>query len=104
MPIVNRPVTPHVNPPYRGKLTQAGGLRCPDDWHRVVIHQQNNGAHLVAHDQHWGGDIVLEIHDSMSDDGTHELEECKMTTYFLTPQQRFDLAVYLLSTIEPRGK
>ncbi len=104
MPIINKPVTPFEQPPYRGKITQGGGLRLADDWHRVIIHQQSDSKHLIAHDQSCFDEVVIEIHDSISKCGETEEIECRMESFALSPSQRMELAVYLLSTIEPWGK
>ena len=103
MSIVNKPVTPFEQPPYRGKLVEGGELRCPDDWHRVMVHIQGNGKHLICHDQSCMDEVVLEIHDSREKGGNaDELENCRMESFALTSVQRMELAIYLLSTVNYR--
>jgi hypothetical protein len=109
MPTINIPVKPYVNPPYRQKIVEAGGLRQVGDWSQVVIHCQNEDSHLIAHFegntvQYVGmecshSSIVIEIHEGMTPDGSSQLENCKMTSFTLGPIERAKLAAYLVSTL-----
>lgn len=109
MSLMHIPVQPYVNPPYRQKIVEGGGFREHDDWKSVMVHCQNNGSHLLAHpqgecvqylgDESSQGSIVIEIHEGWNKDFTSELEECKMTSFTLGPEERKSLALYLLSTL-----
>jgi len=104
MPIVNVRVHPWVQPPHRGKLVEAGGLRRPEDWGDVMIHMRNSGKHLIVHQLDSFGGVIMEVHNMFSKCGEEELENCTMEYMELDADQRYDLAIYLLSTITPRGK
>jgi hypothetical protein len=109
MPTISTPVQPYVNPPYRQKIVEAGGLRQVGDWSQVVVHCQNEDSHLIAHFEsnsvqyrgmecsHDG--IVIEIHEGMAPDRITELENCKMTSFTLGPRERAELAAYLINTL-----
>lgn len=103
MPIVIKSVEPWPNPPYRGKIRYGGGLRQHNWWDDVKIHFRStfNHAHLIAHDSSCGDHVVLEVHDAADHNGDEE-EYCRMECFHLNPQQRYDLAVYLLSTVSVR--
>lgn len=103
MPIITKPVEPWVNPPYRGKIVEASGLRNFNNWSDVKIHFRStyNHAHLVVHAGSSHDHIILEVHDAGDENGDEE-EFCRMEAFHLNPQQRYDLAIYLLSTVNVR--
>ena len=97
--IVNTPVRPYINPPYRGKLVESGGLREPEDWSYVMEHYRNEGKHLVVHDLDLSDNVILEVHNEYSKNGEEEIENCTCEYFPLDRDQRHQLAIYLLSTI-----
>jgi hypothetical protein len=109
MPTISTPVQPYVNPPYRQKIVEAGGLRQVGDWSQVVVHCQHSGSHLLAHgdgdtvgyegDEFADDSVVIEIHEGTTPDGISELENCKMTSFTLGPIERAELAAYLINTL-----
>lgn len=99
MPITTVPVKPFIQPPYRGKITEGGGVRKADDWANVLLHFTTDCKHLVVHEHSLYSTVVLEIHDETSKDGTQQIENCRMESFELTSEQRMELAVYLLSTV-----
>ncbi len=103
MPIVNEYVKDIKQPPYREKFGVAGALRQDDDFSCILLHFKNNGCQLLVHEQSCSGAVVLEVHQGIDKDG-QQMETCRTEFYELTPTQRFDLAIYLLSTIRVRGE
>jgi hypothetical protein len=101
MPITTEYVKGIVQPPYREKFGNTQSLRQNDDFSQILLHFQNNGSQMLVHEQGMG--IVIEIHQGMDENG-HQLEVCRTECYELTPTQRMELAVYLLSTIRVRGE
>lgn len=100
MLILTKPVEPFDQPPYRGKIVKGGGVRRHDDWSRVILNEtDSNGCRLVVHDNALCGSTVFEIHNALSDN-SEELENCTMESFHLNSKQRFNLAVYLLSTVQ----
>lgn len=100
MPIVTEYVKGIEQPPYREKFGNTQSLRQNDDFSQILLHFKNNGSQMLVHEQ--GADVVIEIHQGMDENG-HQLEVCRTECYELTPTQRMELAVYLLSTIRVRG-
>lgn len=103
MPIVNQFVKGLKNRPYRRKFGQAGGTRQDDDFSEILLHFQNNNCDMLVHEKTQHDTVVIEIHQGM-DDNHHEMEVCRTESYELTPSQRYELAVYLLSTLSVRGE
>jgi hypothetical protein len=100
MPIVNHIVKPFVQPPYRGKVVEGGGIRNHDDWRYVTLNETDEyGSRLVVHDYSSSGEVVFEIHNAWSESGEEELENCRMECFQLNKEQRMELAIYLLSTV-----
>lgn len=99
MPIITKPIVPFIDPPYRGKINKAGGLRDPKDYSQVMLHLENNCKHLFCHQQSSFDEVILEVHNQFNECNQKELEFCSFESFELTKQQRFDLAVYLLSTV-----
>jgi hypothetical protein len=109
MPTINIPVKPYVNPLYRQKIVEAGGLRQVGDWNQVIVHCQHDGSHLLAHgngdtvmyegDEFRNNSVVIEIHEGTTPDGISELENCKMTSFTLGPIERAELAAYLVNNL-----
>ena len=98
MPIINVPVEPFVQPPYRGKLLKSGGIRRPDDWGRVILNERDKyGCRLVVHDQSLEDNVVFEIHNAYGNG--QEIENCTMESFQLNRSQRMELVIYLLSTL-----
>lgn len=82
-------------------MSKAGGVREPDDWSKVVLHFDNDAhGHLVVHEHTLDNEVIVEVHDGVSLDGSHELTECRMEEFSLTKTQCMELAVYLLSVVK----
>ena len=103
MPIVNEFVKGITQPPYREKFGKTNCLRQDDDFSQILLHFKNNGCQLLVHEQSTCDSVVLEIHQGMDENG-HQLEVCRTESYELTPTQRYELAVYLLSTLRVKGE
>lgn len=103
MPIVIEYVKGIKQPPYREKFGNTQSLRQDDDFSQILLHFKNNGCQLLVHEKSSCDSVVLEIHQGMDENG-HQLEVCRTECYELTPTQRMELAVYLLSTIRVRGE
>lgn len=100
MPIVNVPVEPFVQPPYRAKVVDAAGMRMPLDFSNVVVHERDDyGARLIVHDRSQSDEVFLEVHNAYNKEGTEELENSRMEAFALNNRQRYELAIYLLSTV-----
>lgn len=80
-----------------------GGLRIPGDFRHVGLMQRSNGNSLFCHQQSLFDEVVMEIHREHDND--HNIMAKPVTESFgLDPEQRLELAMYLLSTITVIGK
>lgn len=99
MPVVNKPVQGLRQRQYRRKFGNAGGLRDNEDFSQVMLHFNTQNIDMLVHEQSMFDHVVIEIHNGMNETHEQELEVCESLSIGLTPQQRYDLAIYLLATV-----
>lgn len=81
----------------------SGGLRKPGDYREVELCLSENGKRVFCHRQSLFDEVILEIHEENDSNG-NRLERPTCHFFELCPSQRMELAIYLLSTVEVRGK
>lgn len=81
----------------------AGGLRRPGDYEQVELCLSENGRRVMCHRQSLFDEVILEIHEENDCNG-NRLDKPTCHYFELKPDARWELALYLLSTVEVRGK
>ena len=81
----------------------SGGLRRPGDYSQVELALSENCRRMFCHQQSLFDEVILEIHEENDSDG-NRLEKPTCHYFELKPSARWELAMYLLSTVEVRGK
>lgn len=92
----------HINPPHRQKIVNSAVF--PKDWKYVGCHFKTDGDHLIVHNKSYVDHTVFEIHRAWTRDGSDELTECVSETFKLDPEQRYELALYLLDSVDSQIK
>lgn len=77
---------------------RGAGSRQDGDFSRVEFIGSNNCKHLIVHRQSIWDEVILEVHTEIGRDG-QQLDKPVMISYSLTPEQRYNLALYLLQTV-----
>lgn len=77
----------------------SGGLRIPGDYSHVNLCLSENGRRVLCHQQSLFDEVILEIHEESDNDG-NRLDKPACHFFELNPRARWQLAMYLLSTLE----
>lgn len=75
-----------------------GGLRKPEDSQSIDMSFHNNGTYLFCHRISSHDEVVFEVHSEIDRD-SNSLDAPICISTALNNQQRMDLALYLLSTV-----
>lgn len=81
----------------------SGGLRRPGDYSQVDLALSENGRRMFCHTQSSFDEVILEIHEENDNDG-NRLDKPTCHFFELDPTARWELAMYLLSTVKVIGK
>lgn len=81
---------------------EPGGLRTKGDFSAVQLAMSNNSCRLFCHSLSLFDEVIIEIHRERNSDDELLLSPAT-ESFALTPGDRFDLAMYLLSTITVAG-
>lgn len=81
----------------------SGGLRRPGDYSQVDLCLSENGRRMFCHTQSSFDEVIMEIHEE-SDSNGDRLDKPTCHFFELDPSARWELAMYLLSTVTVIGK
>lgn len=80
------------------------GLRREGEYSQIDKMIYDSGKLLIAHRQSCFDEVILEVYREHNLENLSKLEKPIGECIALNPQTRFELALYLLSTIQPIGK